>query len=46
MYAVFPKSNTREMIPLSKCVLGDYEYQAQWQCILNPSMTYKKISPK
>lgn len=46
MYAVFPKSDARKMIPLSECILVEHEYQAQWQCILNPELTYKEIEHK
>ncbi len=43
MYAVFQKSDTRKMIPLNECIIVDYEYQAQWKCILDPTLTYVKI---
>lgn len=42
MYAVFKKSNSR-MAKLSECMLFDYEYQAQWQCVIDPTLTYKEI---
>ena len=42
MYAVYPRK-LKGMIELNKCILVDEEYQAQWQCILDPSLTYKEI---
>lgn len=43
MYAVFSKKYKGEMVPLNECILFDVEYQAQWHCIQNPNMMYRKI---
>lgn len=37
MYAIYKKSlNDLKIVPLKECILVEEEYQAQWQCILNP----------
>ena len=40
MYAVYERGR---MINVCYCMFFDYEYQAIFECIKNPNLTYKKI---
>lgn len=42
MYAIFKKGEGR-IIKLTQCILVEHEYQAQWKCILDSTLTYVKI---
>lgn len=42
-YAAFKKGSNDGMVPLSECQMFEYEYQAQWFCVVNQGNSYVEI---